>query len=217
MIKKDNIIRLEIRDIEGKLILSTQSFEFARDFFNIGGKEFIMIKGNKLPEIPKGEPIDAMFYYRNGTRIKVRTGIDVASSQQINFHIGNDYIVMEERRNSYKTYVNIDGIVATYKRGEDIYDFEPPYLKVNIQNINLGGVFISTPYEFAVDDLMSLQLIREDFILETRVLRIQQDEEGKVLGYGCCFEQVRQSQEEVISRFIFDCQLAEREKAKGRV
>ncbi len=212
LINKLNIIRLEIRNLEGKVLLTTQSFEFAKDFFAIKSNEFVIIKGNDLPEIPKGEPVDVYFYYRNGTRIKVRTGIDIASGQQINFHVGNDYIVMEEHRSSYKTNVDINGTVFTFKRGEDIFDFEKPYLTVHIHNINLGGVFISSAYEFTPDDLLSLQLIRDDLVLDTRILRRQLDEDGHIVGYGCCFEQVRSAQEAIISRFIFDCQLAEREK-----
>ena len=53
--------------------------------------------------------------------------------------------------------------------------------------------------------------------LLTEILRAQ-----KVLGtdtidgFGCRFLSITQSQEERLARFIFDCQLAEREKQKQK-
>ncbi|MBP0958845.1 MAG: PilZ domain-containing protein [Oscillospiraceae bacterium] len=216
LIKKENIIKLEVRDLDGAVLHSTQSFEFARDFFGIAGKEFIVIKGKNLPSLPKGEMIDAIFYYRNGTRVKIRTGIDVASDQQMNFHIGNDYIVMEERRNSFKVYIDISAKISSYKRNEDIYDFGPPPLEAVIKNINIGGIFFNGNYSFAHNDIVTISFIRDDFVVDAKILRIQRDEAGNVMGYGCCFDGITQQQEQIISKFIFECQLAEREKEKGR-
>lgn len=216
LIKKENIIKLEVHDLEGNLIHSTQNFEFAKDFFGLAGKEFIIIKGNNIPTLPKGEMIDAIFYYRNGTRVKIRTGIDVASSQQMNFHIGNDYIVMEERRNSFKVYIDIPATVSSYKRGDDVFDFGPPPLEAVIKNINVGGIFFKANYSFAHSDIVKIHFIKDDFSVDARILRIQRDEAGNVVGYGCCFEGISQQGEQIVSRFIFECQLAEREKEKGR-
>ena len=216
LIKKENIIKLEVHDLDGNVLHSTQNFEFARDFFGIAGKEFVIIKGNNIPALPKGEMIDAIFYYRNGTRVKIRTGVDVASEQQMNFHIGNDYIVMEERRNSFKVYIDIPAKVSSYKRGNDTYDFGPPPLEAVIKNINIGGIFFRANYSFAHGDIVTVHFIKDDFKVDAKILRIQRDEAGNVLGYGCCFEGISQQDEQLVSRFIFECQLAEREKEKGR-
>jgi len=212
MISKDHIIRLEIHTPDGKMLISTQSFEFAKDFFAFKKSEFVAIKGNDLPEIPKGTDIEAIFFYRNGTRIKVPTKVDLATPRQLNFHIGPDYIVMEERRFSYKTEVNIAGTIKTYHNDKGTFDFDPPYLKVNVKNINHGGVFFSSDFEFLPEDVVELQIIDEEMVIRTKILRRQVNEQGEILGYGCMFENLSSRFEEKISRFIFDCQIADRER-----
>ncbi|MBQ7959486.1 MAG: PilZ domain-containing protein [Oscillospiraceae bacterium] len=134
----------------------------------------------------------------------------------MNFHIGNDYIVMEERRNSFKVYIDVPAKISSYKRNEDIYDFGPPPLEAVIKNINIGGIFFNGNYSFAHGDIVTINFIKDDFVVDAKILRIQRDEAGNVMGYGCCFDGISQQDEQIISKFIFECQLAEREKEKGR-
>lgn len=215
MIDKKHIIRLEVLSPDGEILISTQNFEFAKDFFAFKKSEFVAIKGNSLPNLPKGTEIDAIFYYRNGTRIKYNTKIDLASEYQVNFHLGTDYIVLEERRFSYKTEVNVEGRIKTYTNDQGVFDFDPPYLTVNIKNINHGGVFFSSEYEFLPEDIVELEFLEEGFIIPTKILRRQVNDQGQILGYGCKFETMSSRYEEKISRFIFDCQIADRERNGG--
>ncbi|MGN0638790.1 MAG: PilZ domain-containing protein [Huintestinicola sp.] len=215
MINKDKIQRVDIYDQNGKRVLSTKSFSFPRDFFKIKGYELVAIKGNDLPLLSKGDQITVIFEYLNGTRIQCNTRIDLSTDLQLNFHV-DDGMVLEERRGSYK--VNTPGAFAKIlhiERGEEeITDLEEPYTAA-ILNINLTGVLMKCDMELNVSDIVRLKLLDDPIEINTEILRLQLDNEGELIGYGCRFLDVTPPQEEKIARFIFNCQLAERERRKN--
>ena len=215
MINKDKIQRVDIYDENGKRVLSTKSFSFPRDFFKIKGYELVAIKGNDLPLLSKGDQITVIFEYLNGTRIQCNTRIDLSTDLQLNFHV-DDGMVLEERRGSYK--VNTPGVYAKVlhiERGEEeIADLEEPYTAA-ILNINLTGVLMKCDIELNVGDLVRLKLLDDPIELNSEILRLQLDNSGELIGYGCRFLNVTPPQEEKIARFIFNCQLAERERRKN--
>lgn len=215
MINKDKIQRLDIYDESGKRILSTKSFMFPRDFFKLKGLELVAVKGSNLPQLSKDEHITVIFEYLNGTRIECRTKIDLSTDLQLNFHV-DDGMILEERRSSYK--VNTPDAVAKIlhiERGEDeVIDPEEPYI-ASIININLTGVLMSCDFEFTEGDIVRMSLLDDPIELNSEILRRQLDDKGGLIGYGCRFLDVTPPQEEKIARFIFNCQLAERERRKN--
>lgn len=215
MINKDKIQRVDIYDKNGKRVLSTKSFSFPRDFFKIKGYELVAIKGTDLPLLSKGDQITVIFEYLNGTRIQCQTRIDISTDLQLNFHV-DDGMVLEERRGSYK--VNTPGAFAKIlhiERGEEeITDLEEPYTAA-ILNINLTGVLMKCDFELNVGDIVRLKLLDDPIELNAEILRLQLDNDGELIGYGCRFLDVTAPQEEKIARFIFNCQLAERERRKN--
>lgn len=215
MINKDKIQRVDIYDKNGKRVLSTKSFSFPRDFFKIKGYELVAIKGSDLPLLSKGDQITVIFEYLNGTRIQCNTRIDLSTDLQLNFHV-DDGMVLEERRGSYK--VNTPGAFAKIlqiERGEEeITDLEEPYAAA-ILNINLTGVLMKCDMELNVGDIVRLKLLDDPIELNSEILRLQLDNDGELVGYGCRFLDVTAPQEEKIARFIFNCQLAERERRKN--
>lgn len=215
MINKDKIQRVDIYDQDGKRVLSTKAFSFPRDFFKIKGYELVAIKGNNLPMLSKGDRITVIFEYLNGTRIQCQTRIDLSTDLQLNFHV-DDGMVLEERRGSYK--VNTPGAFAKIlhiERGEEeITELEEPY-SAAILNINLTGVLMKCDMELSVGDIVRLKLLDDPIELNSEVLRLQLDNDGEFVGYGCRFLDVTPPQEEKIARFIFNCQLAERERRKN--
>ncbi|MEG0614710.1 MAG: PilZ domain-containing protein [Oscillospiraceae bacterium] len=211
MLSKDKIIKAEIIDSEGRVIISTANLEFPKDFFRIKSTEFIVLKAEKILPIAKDSPVDVVFYYLNGTRILYRTTIDLATDMQVNIHIGNNYETLEERRRFYKTETNISGNALKVIRGGELVEVDEPPI-INIRDINIGGVFVFTLFKFQPGDIFELEFLDGKLCIMTEVLR-SQEKEGR-LGFGCKFVKLTSSQEEMISKFIFNCQLAERERRK---
>lgn len=210
MINKDKINRVLIYNLSGRLMVATASVSFPKDFFKIKGKDLVMLKGKDFPLIPKGELIEAIFEYVNGNRVKYKTTIDICTEYQINFHVGEGE-VLEERRRSFKVMVDFNGISPFYIRGEEMYSFDDP-IELHFVNLNLGGVYFTSNSAFEAGDQVMLSFLDGDMQILAEILRIQRKDDGSVDGYGCRFLNVNQSQEERLARFIFDCQVAERDR-----
>ena len=215
MLNKDKIVRAEIFDREGRCIVSTQTLDFPKDFFNLKGTEFVIFKSDKVLPINKGEKVSAIFFYRNGTRIQYDTVIDVATEMQVNVHLGRDYKVLEERRRYYKTQTDLEAMVTEVFRGEEKPE-NSDKIPVRIANMNIGGVFmLPSAFEFWAGDRFILSMINDKIVVMCEVLRLQRDTDNNLQGYGCRFESLTKTQEEIIGRFLIECQLAERERLKN--
>lgn len=212
MINKDKIIKIDIYRENNEHLLSTKAFTFPKDFFKIRGREMVSVKQANLPLLHKGDEIYAIFEYMNGTRVKCETTVDISTDTQLNFHVDDGY-VLEERRNSFK--VNTPNEVAFVKKTvhEDESEelFEEP-LKIQIINLNLTGIFMKSEKEFIPGDIVLLDLFDHTVEMNTKILREQKNAEGELLGYGCMFLDITPSIEEKIARYIFNLQLAERER-----
>lgn len=213
MIKKDKIGRVVIYDDQDRMILATKSVYFPKDFFRIKDRDLVMIKGSGLPLIPKDDYITAVFEYINGVRMKYKTSVDLSTEYQMNFHVGEG-IALEERRASFKINTEFDVVSPFYIRNEELINFDKP-LNIHVCNINLGGVYMKTEFDFEPGDQLMLHFFGGEVELLTEVLRSQKVFGTDVIdGYGCHFLNITQSQEERLARFIFEIQIAEREKLK---
>lgn len=212
MINKDKIVRVLVYGIGvgEKLLLSTKSVYFPKDFFKIKGMELVMLKGSDFPLISKGEPIHTIFEYKDGTRVKYKTTVDLCTEYQMNFHIGEGE-VLQERRRSFKITVDFDGRSPFYIRGEEMFSFDAP-VELHFINLNLGGVLFSSSSAFECGDQVMLNFLDGEMQLLAEILRIQKDENGNLVGYGCKFLNISQAQEEQLARFILECQKMERIK-----
>lgn len=215
MINKDKISRVLIYDQKGRLLVTTKSVSFPKDFFKIKGQDLVMLKGSGFPLISKGEYIDIIFEYINGTRMKYTTSIDLSTEYQINFHVGEG-IALEERRQSFKINVSFDAIIPFYIRSEEMVTFDSP-VTVSVVNLNLGGVYFRSVFDFEEGDQVMLNFMDGEMELLTDILRAQKKPDSDTVdGYGCRFLNITQAQEERLARYVFECQLAEREKLKER-
>ena len=210
MINKDKINRVMIYDLNGKLLLMTASVFFPKDFFKVKGTDFVMLKGSDYPVLPTSTPIDAVFEYATGTRVKYRTSIDLGTEYQMNFRVSEGE-VLEERRRSFKIMVDMDGQSPFFIRGEEMFSFANP-VELKVVNINLGGVLFSSDSDFEPGDQVMLDFMDGEMKLLIEVLRIQRGLKGDIEGYGCKFIDITESQEEKLAKFIMDCQVLEREK-----
>ncbi len=211
MINKDKISRVFVYDISGNLLLSTKSVTFPKDFFKIKNQDLVMLKGADFPLISKSDNIEVIFEYINGVRMKYRTSVDICTEYQINFHVG-DGIALEERRRSFKIEAHFDGTSSFIIRDDEMITFEEP-IALSFRNINLGGVYFSTDEELMKGDQIMLCFLNNEMEILAEILRVQRSDDG-IDGYGCRFLNVTQSQEERLARFIFDCQLIERERQR---
>ncbi len=215
MVNKEKITKVDIYDSGGKRILTVKEVFFPKDFFKIKGKELVLIKGVNLPLLETGQLVDVVFEYVNGTRVKYLTTIDIGTEFQINFHLGEG-TELEERRRSFKVASCFKGHSDYFIRNEETFTHEEP-IQLCFKDINIGGTFFRTSYIYQEGDQVMLSFLDGKVEVISEVLRIQDKNENGEYGYGCKFLNVTQAQEEMIARFIFDCQLAEREKAKKQL
>ena len=95
-------------------------------------------------------------------------------------------------------------------------NFDSPII-VNMVNLNLGGVYFRSVFDFEVQDQVMLNFLNGEMELLSEVLRAQKTPDGdSVDGYGCRFLNITHGQEERLARYIFECQLAEREKNREK-
>lgn len=214
MINKDRIKKVMIYDTQGKLIISTESFYFPRDFFKVRGSELVMLKGSGYPIISKEEIIEVVFEYVNGDRVMYKTHTDLSTEYQMNFHV-SDGEMLQERRRSFKVTVDFNGQSPFYIRGEEMYSFDDP-VELHFINLNLGGVLFASNSTFEPGDQVMLHFLDDEIQLLAEILRVQRDEKGNLVGYGCKFLNINKSQEEKLARFIFDCQVAERDRRSAK-
>ena len=157
MINKDKISRVLVYDIKGKMLISTKSVFFPKDFFKLKGMDLVMLKGADFPLISKGEQIDVIFEYINGTRMKYKTSVDLCTEYQINFHVGDGF-ALEERRRSFKINVVFTGVSPFYIRNEEMTAFDEP-LEISFVNLNLGGAYFRADFNFEVGDQVMLNFL----------------------------------------------------------
>lgn len=94
-----------------------------------------------------------------------------------------------------------------------MFAFDAP-VELHFVNLNLGGVFFTSDSEFTPGDQVMLNFLDGEMRLLAEVLRAQRDKNGKLEGYGCKFVNINSAQEEKLAKFIFDCQVLERERRK---
>ncbi len=213
MINKDKVSRVLVYDEKDNLLISTASVSFPRDFFKIKSQDMVMLKGSKFPLIIKGQNISVIFEYKNGSRVKYKTTVDLCTEYQVNFHVG-DGMPLEERRRSFKVNVVFNGSVSFYIRDGAVVNFDE-ILTVEFVNLNIGGAYIHSEFVFEPGDQIMLSFMDGGMDLLAEVLRAQKKMGEDVIdGYGCKFLNVTGQQEEVIAKFIFECQLAERDRLR---
>ena len=67
---------------------------------------------------------------------------------------------------------------------------------------------------FEKGDQLMFSLLDGEMEILSEILRVQTLEDGTILGYGCRFTSITSQQEERIARFLFDCQMIERERLR---
>ncbi len=210
------IIRVDILDNKGKIIVSAEKNFVVPS--NMSGDEdsIVMIKGKDLPDIEHNRMVSVITTTKGGDRLKYSGVVSVSMETQLNVRIlntgGNQ--VLEERRRFYKLKIKETGRALFYIREEKTIRYEKP-LAIEIFDINVGGIFMNIDDKLMADDLICVELdLLDEYPLNAaaRVLRVQYKDDGSIEGYGCEFQGLTASQEDYISRYIYKMQSELRKK-----
>lgn len=215
MINKEKVMKIDVYDQKKMLIAASKVFSFPKELFKSKNQVSVSVKCANMRALKKNEPITVIFEYVNGTRVECQTTVDSATRIQIDFHAGNE-VELEERRASFKITTNEPAEIVAIERNYSVSHLEE-FIKAKILNINLGGVLMKTGTAFEPKDVVYIRMFDEEPVeIRTEILRKQVDPvSGQLIGYGCKFTEVSQQEEERLARYIFECQVAERERRKN--
>ncbi|WP_313162737.1 PilZ domain-containing protein [Sedimentibacter sp.] len=172
----------------------------------------IMIKGHFLPELKTKKKIVVEIYDFNGISPYL-CEVRLSSTNQLNaLIIRKDPIT--ERRNSLKIKTDLSfDIDKLYRKGEDVTeDFKG--LKINMLNLSVGGMLISSNYDLLIGDLIMFDFECDEnkIIIKAKIIRIDKKHDSRTkelsaINYGCIFEKMSSFNESVITKYLFDRQL----------
>ncbi len=213
------IVKVEVLGQNGSLLVSAdKGFIFPKNL-DTNEESILIIKGKDLPEMDRGEKVTVIAYSKAGDRIRYVGEIAMAHSRQMNVSLQKNRStqVLEERRRYFKIKVDLTGRALFLIRGDDTLRFEEP-ADIEIHDINVGGIFMSSGFDFMKDDSVCVDIeLNDGYRLNTmtQVLRVQTDQSGNVTGYGCSFENLTAAQEDAIGMYINRQQLLQRARQNG--
>lgn len=217
MLEQDKVIKLELCTLKGSLLMTvTNNYSFPK---RISGdkisQDVMMIKNKNLPVFAKGAFINVIAYMKSGDRINYPAVIEMSIDSQLNLLLHFDKAQMlKERRRYYKIDSDESCRITGVSRGDKQEEFEPA-IPAKIKNINLGGIFLQIlqKMELISDDILTIEVpnMAGNFIaLSVKILRVQKDQEGLVLGYGCCFLFLASKEEQILAKYINRLQIEKR-------
>lgn len=210
------VIRVEVLDAKGSVILSADKHFVVPANISSDEDSILMIKGRSLPELEYNTVVAVILTTKSNDRIRLMGSVAVSMDKQLNIRVtrSNDTQLLKERRRYYKLKVNVGGRALFYIRDEKTIRYDEP-LPVTVLDINLGGLFMAVNDEYMVDDMVCIEAdLFDDYPLNAavRILRVQRDGEGNIVGYGCEFQGLTAAQEDYIGRFVYKVQSEERMK-----
>ena len=214
MLFGNKIVKIEILSQNGSLLASAErNFVFPK---NIDSNEesIIIIKGKGLPELDRGTRVMIIAYSKAGDRIKYAGDISMSHDLQMNVSVlkSGSTQVLEERRRYFKIKVKLSGRALFVVRDEETIRFEEP-AAIGVNDINVGGIFMTCGEAFQKDDCVCVDIgLMDNYRINTmaHILRVQKNDDGEVLGYGCSFDSLTAAQEDAIGRYINHQQLLQR-------
>ncbi len=204
---KEKLLKIEIYDEKEHFIGTSKLFTFAKQGLFNKSTTGITIKANNLTSLKKGASVKMVFEYLNGSRFKGICRVDSVSRTEVTIFVGAVEELVERRR-SFK--VNTKEKATLYRSKKD-----EKGLDATILNINLGGVLVSCEEALTQGSEWYINTLNGELELLMKVLRVQKNEIGKIIGYGCQFLDISQQDEDTVAKYIFECQVAERERSKS--
>lgn len=206
LLNKEKVLKVEIFDAKERFLGTTRVFSFSKSLFK-SSTVGMTIKCNNLPNMKKGDSVCLVFEYVNGSRHRTVTKLDSASKAQIEVKVG-EVTEIAERRRSFKIATKEKATVFKTKSEKE------EGIEAMILNINLGGVLLKCDEFFNVGTVIYLNTFSGGLEVPTKILRRQNDPNGNFVGYGCQFVDISEAEEEIVAKYILECQVAERERRK---
>lgn len=208
---ESKVIKVEVLDEKGNVILTSEKGFTLPGRGSADEDAIIKIKGRDLPELERNTIVSVVTTSKSADRVRYSGAISVSMETQMNIKLLRlgDTQLLQERRRYFKIKVNEKGRALFYVRDEKTVRFDEP-IEITVKDINVGGVFfMCSDYEFMVDDLICFDIemaVDSSLNAAARVLRVQRDRDGSVMGYGCEFQGLTASQEDSIGRYILKIQ-----------
>lgn len=174
----------------------------------------IKIKGSDLPEIKSGTTVYIEIYNELTGISPYICEIGVASRNQLNAHIKSKEKIIE-RRNSLKVRTDLSFYIEKLIRNCEDITKDVPSMKINVLNLSVGGMLISSNYDLNINDELAFyfQYAKYQLIMiHAKVIRMDkkhdpENEELVTVNYGCSFEKMARYNESVIMQYLYDRQL----------
>lgn len=211
MITADDVVKIEIYDLKNQFYGVTKAFSFTakKVLFKATGTYTVKVMSNSLPEMKKGDVMMLVFEYCNGNRYRTPVIADECNKSYFVAQV-DEVEELEERRRFFKMTCNEKVMIY----GERLTGGQS--IPAIVLNINLGGVLLkSETMELHPGDRFYTVFFKGKLNIITKVLRVQKNLEGELIGYGCQFENISKEAEDEIARFIMQLQLEERERRKA--
>lgn len=178
------------------------------------GSSMIKVKGNNLPVLDLKTEIIVEIYNEIYGIASYLCKVGLASGKQLNALILKTEQIME-RRNSLKVRTDLSLYIGSLLRNGKDMAKDVPNIKINILNLSIGGMLISSSYDLMVNDIITFDFQYEKnqiVLLKAKVIRIDKiyDSNTKklsALNYGCKFEKMPSHYEAVITKYLYNRQL----------
>jgi len=174
----------------------------------------LIIKGNNLPILSSGLNIYVNIYDERVGISPYLCKVSVASKSQLTAQIiKKDPII--ERRTALKVRTDLSFYLSKIQRNDEDITEKLPNIKINILNLSIGGMLISSNVEFLINDVIMFYfkyINSKPIFLEAKVIRIDEleniDVENRITyNYGCRFLSLSSNNETVLCQYLFDRQL----------
>ncbi len=172
----------------------------------------IRVKGDNLPFLDSKTKIVIEIYNELSGIHRYHCHVRLATNNQLNAQI-NKIDPVTERRRALKVRTDLSFYVDTlYRNDEDITKYYAN-MKINLLNLSIGGMLISSNYELYINDIITFNFKHEICILlKAKVIRIDKkyDDNTKQLSYcnyGCIFENMSNYCEDIITNYLYKRQL----------
>lgn len=176
--------------------------------------EVIMVKGTNLPVLNSSKEIIIEIYNELKGISQYLCHVNIATVNQLNALITRKKPAFE-RRSSLKVRADLSFYVESICRNDENVTKDFPNMKINLLNLSIGGMLISSNYELFINDVISFYFHYKNslsILLKAQVIRIDKiyDNSTKqlsIVNYGCMFEQMPDFYEDMITKYLYIRQL----------
>jgi len=205
-----------------KKILLVKIFDLNKNTIGKGNllniqNNLIIIKGNNLPILSSGFEIIVEIYDELVGISPYLCKVSVGSRHQLNAAIIRKEPIIE-RRNALKVRTNLSFYVSQINRNDEDITDELPDIKINVLNLSIGGMLISSNIDLILGDVITYYFKYYKYKsvpLEAKIIRIDNTDEcdANEIGvkeensdssknYGCYFLSMSSSSSMVVGTLV---------------